>query len=726
MGMYLIAATLFGDTLPLIISVVEVAIALGLVIFVHELGHFAVAKMCGVKCEKFYLGFDIYGLKLAKFTYGETEYGIGVLPLGGYVKMLGQEDNPARVAEELERAKMAHQPGAHLPDDPAAAEREAAEEAEREHHLADVGVQGFDASGQPIYNPRSYMAKSVPQRMAIISAGVVMNVIFAFIVATIAYWLGVLGPDYAPVVVGGTSPGSPAWQASLQPDDKVIQIGEVKDPQFRELRNAVTLGDIQAGVDTTVIRAETGTTETINIIPDSRGPFAMIGLSGPRTLEVYLPEREGEFDGVEIQSEPPLEAGDLIVAIDGQPAETYGDLARAMALNPDKPLTIEVLRGKTKKKEGERITVEVAPRPMRTLGLAMEMGPIMTVQQESPAAMAGLKPGDRLVAIDGEPIADPIRLAEELRTRAGQSVSLTIKREGSDEAETIENVELRPTTEMASLSQLLNPLVIKGQPVVVPALGIAYRVLNRVEAVDADGPAAGKVSPGQVILGARLIPPKDAKPKGIFKELELEFTDKEEQANFPALLGALQDYPADTTVEITLSVGTEDSEPQVVSIESQVAQDWFNPDRVLITQPMDGELKATSLAQAMELGAQETKEALLMVFSFLRKQFEGQISPRMLGGPVTIFKVAKQSADDGLSDLLIFVAMLSANLAVINFLPIPVLDGGHMVFLALEGIRGKPVGEKVLVGFQTAGFLFIVSLMAFVLALDFGLISRFN
>src|SRR5690348_10035337 len=77
-----------------------------MVIFVHELGHFAVAKACGVKCEKFYLGFDIGGWKLFKYKWGETEYGIGVLPLGGYVKMLGQDDNPNRLHEEMERAKL--------------------------------------------------------------------------------------------------------------------------------------------------------------------------------------------------------------------------------------------------------------------------------------------------------------------------------------------------------------------------------------------------------------------------------------------------------------------------------------------------------------------------------------------------------------------------------------------------------------------------------------------
>ena len=68
--------------------------------------------------------------------------------------------------------------------------------------------------------------------------------------------------------------------------------------------------------------------------------------------------------------------------------------------------------------------------------------------------------------------------------------------------------------------------------------------------------------------------------------------------------------------------------------------------------------------------------------------------------------------------------MLSANLAVLNFLPIPLLDGGHMVFLAYEGVRGRPASEKFVVALHTIGFVFIVSLMLFVVALDIGLIPR--
>jgi regulator of sigma E protease len=95
-----------------------------------------------------------------------------------------------------------------------------------------------------------------------------------------------------------------------------------------------------------------------------------------------------------------------------------------------------------------------------------------------------------------------------------------------------------------------------------------------------------------------------------------------------------------------------------------------------------------------------------------------------LGGPVTIAQAAGFSAFEGIGKLLTFLTMLSANLAVINFLPIPLLDGGHMVFLAWEGVRGKPAGERFVVAMHTIGFVFIITLMLFVLSLDLGLIPR--
>ncbi len=85
---------------------------------------------------------------------------------------------------------------------------------------------------------------------------------------------------------------------------------------------------------------------------------------------------------------------------------------------------------------------------------------------------------------------------------------------------------------------------------------------------------------------------------------------------------------------------------------------------------------------------------------------------------------AAEAARLGAAQLLLFLTMLGANLAVINFLPIPVLDGGHIVFLLLEGILRRPVKESVVVAFQFIGFILLISLMLFVIGLDLKLIPR--
>ncbi|HKD37539.1 MAG TPA: site-2 protease family protein, partial [Pirellulales bacterium] len=256
-------------------TILKVAIGLGLVIFVHELGHFVVAKLCGVKCEKFYLGFDIGGWKLAKFQWGETEYGIGILPLGGYVKMLGQDDNPARYAEERERAKS------------------------KEVHAAAVKHPGDlpheptadDSAEKVVFDPRSYMAKSVPQRMAIISAGVIMNLIFAVIFAAVAYRFGV---RYTPTVIGGTTPGYPAWLAGIQPGDKIVQIGSRpvdENLRFREdLQTHIILTGSNDSIQLGIERPDAAQIETVELHPtevDKADPnIVVIGIipAGSTTL----------------------------------------------------------------------------------------------------------------------------------------------------------------------------------------------------------------------------------------------------------------------------------------------------------------------------------------------------------------------------------------------------------------------------------------------------------
>jgi regulator of sigma E protease len=165
LGSFLILAasdpTWMANALEVAWNSLLVLIGVNMLIIVHEWGHFIVARMCGVKCEKFYIWFDIFGWKICKFKWGDTEYGFGVLPLGGYVKMLGQEDNPARLREELERAK-AKQATADQ-DDPVAGQAPDADEPE------EIDIAAVEAA---LYDPTSYLSQSVPKRMAIISAGV--------------------------------------------------------------------------------------------------------------------------------------------------------------------------------------------------------------------------------------------------------------------------------------------------------------------------------------------------------------------------------------------------------------------------------------------------------------------------------------------------------------------------------------------------------------------------
>jgi regulator of sigma E protease len=96
------------------------------------------------------------------------------------------------------------------------------------------------------------------------------------------------------------------------------------------------------------------------------------------------------------------------------------------------------------------------------------------------------------------------------------------------------------------------------------------------------------------------------------------------------------------------------------------------------------------------------------------KLFEGVVSFKTLGGPILIAQMAGQQASEGILNLIHFIALISVNLAVLNLLPIPVLDGGHILFFAIEGLLGRPIGEKKIEWAQRAGMVLLIALMVFV------------
>jgi regulator of sigma E protease len=141
----------------------------------------------------------------------------------------------------------------------------------------------------------------------------------------------------------------------------------------------------------------------------------------------------------------------------------------------------------------------------------------------------------------------------------------------------------------------------------------------------------------------------------------------------------------------------------------------FNPLRGIYFQTAREIRKAGSWKAAWALGLRETKQGVEQVFFVLRNI--GSLF-KNLGGPIMIATAGTQEASLGIPRLLLFLSLLSANLAVLNMLPIPVLDGGHMMFLLYEGIVGKPVNERITIGLTMLGLFFILGLMVFVFSMD--------
>jgi regulator of sigma E protease len=172
--------------------------------------------------------------------------------------------------------------------------------------------------------------------------------------------------------------------------------------------------------------------------------------------------------------------------------------------------------------------------------------------------------------------------------------------------------------------------------------------------------------------------------------------------------------------KIHLSLLRDSPEPIKVTMLPEESDQWFNSSRGLLLTGLTQVRTASTWSDAWRLGFRETWDSVTQVTHVLRGLLTGRVSWRNLGGPITIATVAGYEASEGLSQLLIFLTLLSANLAVLNFLPIPALDGGHMVFLAAEGIRGKPVDERLQVVLTIVGVAFLLGLILVLSIKDIG------
>jgi len=534
-----------------------VVFGLGFVIFVHELGHFLAAKAFGVKVEKFYVGFDVplhlgpikLPSKLGSFRWGETEYGIGVIPLGGYVRMLGQDDNPQNAEAEAQRIRT-------TVDDPTA-----------------------PGGKRVVLDPRSYQAKPVLQRMAIISAGVVMNLIFAVVFATVAFGFGV---KYEPAMIGGLQPGDPAWMAGLRPGSQIVGVGGIQDDSelhFRDMQMEVFasgLRDASAAVPMTVALGDQR--KSLEIVPTKRhdpkglrGTIGIVSMPSSRLAPdaPLLPEFVNSTLLEPLRGRT-ISAVDGISLVDanGKPLTDAGILLeRRLFERFNQPVEVTLAAS-----DGESATtITLAPQRRRSLGFDLAPGPLAAVRPGSPADQAGLRAGDEIIAVDGRPVVDALDLALLLDTSSKDRFELTVRpaageTNGAGSPNGGGNELRKVVVGTEPLQTVLEP-ALPGSLLASDRLGIAFECSPRVAALH-DTPSATEDSSsanpssalqiGDRIRKLQILWPATGPTRELQKLLRTDELAEEgiEIDQFTSMLNALQiiQYlPLGTEVRITLT-----------------------------------------------------------------------------------------------------------------------------------------------------------------------------
>ncbi|MDO5581736.1 MAG: site-2 protease family protein [Planctomycetia bacterium] len=728
------------NVLSTIWRVVLVVLGINALIIVHEWGHFIVARMCGVRCDKFYIWFDAWGFKFFSFKWGDTEYGLGWLPLGGYVKMLGQEDNPGGIKAELERARA----GVDEKGNPL-------EQPIDQNRLSELETAA--------YAPDSYLSKNVLQRMAIISAGVFMNVVFAVICAAAAVMIGIPQTSNR---IGPVFPGTPAWVNDLRPGDVVSKIDGKPIAHFQQIQVEMMAGK---QVEMEIKREGVDQPITLNLQPEMKkgGMTPTIGVATAASLslaELDMPYRASLDSKKQDEREDffaPLKKGDTIVRMNGIDVKTPADyelLARRFLAEP-----IRFTFAPSNKSQNKEITLP--PSKLREIGLALKFGEITAVQKNSPAERAGIRVrkigpdgsvvehGDIPVAINNEPIIDPLKLPCQIFLMANKpnsenkeqkdippngilSVVLTVLRNG-------EQVDI-PITFPGSAAY--SGILPGGGSLAVGHLGIAYQVLPVIGRIDPSISIKEGVNPldGKIFALDMVLPNvADDEPEGVHQLLQsvaalgkttrdkatgqwtVHFEPKtgSPKKDRAMILQWFTNYvnvlPIGTPIKVHVQL--KNGENTVIAASIRETNDAFLIDRGLYFGTDISKYHAPSIGSALQWGWNKTVEMMGLVFKFLR-HVGSTISPKALGGPIMIVGAAWQttSTQDGL--FLLFLCMIGANLAVVNFLPIPVLDGGHIVFLLYEAIFRRPPNENLQIALSYLGLLLILALMFWVIYLD--------
>ncbi|WZP00033.1 site-2 protease family protein [Isosphaeraceae bacterium EP7] len=667
------------ETLNFLLNVAKVVLGLGFVIFLHELGHFALAKWNGVKVKAFSIGFPP---ALWKRRWGETEYVIGAVPLGGYVSMLGEGDE-------------------NDPENPDAAN-----------------------------DPRAYKNKSVGARMAIITAGVVMNLILGIAFFMFVYMNGTLE---LPAKVGRVVAGSPAYKAGLRSGDDIVSIDGRDGVDFGTLKMKVALSATGQTLRLGIKRPGQDGLITMDFEPrrEKSAETPTIGIVPSKSLDLARPpfiRPPGTDAKDELKEAETLKLDDRLIAVGPAggpltelvPEDSLG-FDRIASANRGVPLTAAFRRPVAKDKPSEtpeRLELTFPVNHFLDFGLRMEMGPISAIRGNSPAERAGFQVGDLIETIDGKPVDDPMRLPDLGLSHAGTPLEFVVKR-GAESKTIRATPDATPTWVEA---------VFPGESLEIPGLGLAFPVGAKVRAVTVGSPAeAAGIKAGDTLTSMVLTPTPTpalegkegakARPAEVPKPFTIKF-EADQVGPWAYAFNMVQNLP---TTQITLGIKGRENPVEIMPV---AVADWFYPDRGLGFQTLTRQLPPQPLGASFRRALYEGYDNVVNIYAMIRGLFQSRVSMSSMAGVPRISGMAYAAADSSFVDLIKFLGMLSINLAVINFLPIFPLDGGQFLFLVAEKIRGRPLPDSAMVVGQWAGVAFVLGLILFTNLQDVFLLTR--
>ncbi|MHC4461815.1 MAG: site-2 protease family protein [Planctomycetota bacterium] len=688
-------------------NVLLVLLGFGSVVLVHEFGHFVFCKLLGIKVEAFSIGFpptlagvlrtengyrvrilprffpkedDESGDGRLGFTIGrsakagETEYRIGLVPFGGFVKMLGQED---------------------------------------------VGlVKTSD-------DPRSFANKPVGARMGVLAAGVAFNVISAVAVFMIIFLIGI---RLTAPVVGGVLANSPAARAGIKAGDEVIKIGgKGEDLDFSNIGLAAALSDVNEAVALRV-RHKDGSEEDFPLVAEQRSgmPLKVFGIMIPQSLTIAKVR-----DQEKLLKRTGLRPGDRIKSVNGRDVHKHWELAEIVGSTFMPEVTLHVERGEATSVEliQTRIGLEVLFSGSYEVESESELYHVcsmvprlrVTAYSEMPEAARGgslvskigRKIGGlakaiwhRVLSLVGQADTkakagpEPPLLAGDIILAVGDIEDPTYK-------EIREVVEKSEDTELAvKVLRDVNGVVEELLVTVVPRrrrLGETDWVqIGATMALDAEHPVVAKT-----IGPAKLEIPAGATVMAV---------DGTPVSNFYDIIREIGRYPGEritidwredeeTAGSVALDVGAAE---EFVTVQSTFAE--FVPFK-----PLERLYQASGPIDAIGMGYKKTVMFIAQTYVTLRRLVGGLVSPKQLIGPVGILTVSYTIVSERpLVYYVYFLGLISACIAVINFLPLPPLDGGLVVLLLIEKIKGSALSERTQGIIAYAGWVFIGAFFLYV------------